>query len=216
MFIIQNGKISGQKTIDIGKVRIINLTFKSDLTFADDDKFKLVLGSIQSENYAFVDDGCFRFSYVNVGSIINSANTTENIKIYQNGTQILSDTITITADYQGSGSGGTTIDSNVSKIVVDSTAYTDIITVNYTKGTNIYQYTYNGEGSLQLAVSGVSSSDVITFQVWINADTAVSTLIFNENYILLDVPSQLQANKNHVFVVRVYGEQTLVNYSYSY
>jgi hypothetical protein len=46
MFIIQNGKITSDKTLDIGKIRIINLVFKSDLAFADDDKFKLSIGSV--------------------------------------------------------------------------------------------------------------------------------------------------------------------------
>lgn len=105
MFIIQNGKITSEKTLDIGKLRVINLVFKSDLQFADDDKFKLVLGSIQSENYAFVDGGCFRFSYVNVAEIIKKENTDLSIKVTCNGSQIVSDSITITAYVQGGGSG---------------------------------------------------------------------------------------------------------------
>ena len=105
MFIIQNGKITSDKTLDIGKIRIINLVFESDLAFADDDKFKLVLGDIQSENFAFANDGCLRFSYVDVSEIIKKENTDLSVKVTCNGAQILSDSIIITAYVQGGGSG---------------------------------------------------------------------------------------------------------------
>ena len=105
MFVIENGKITSDKTLDIGKIRVINLVFKSDLDFADDDKFKLFLGDIQSVNFAFVNDGCFRFSYVNVAEIIKKENTDLTVKVTCNDEQILSDSITITAYVQGGGSG---------------------------------------------------------------------------------------------------------------
>ena len=105
MFIIQNGKITSDKTLDIGKLRIINLVFESDLAFADDDKFKLVLGDIQSENFAFANDGCLRFSYVDLSEIIKKENTDLSVKVTCNGAQILADSITITAYVQGGGSG---------------------------------------------------------------------------------------------------------------
>lgn len=106
MFIIENGKISGNKTVDIGKSIIVNLQFKSDIVFADNDKLLLNIGGLQSSNYAFTQNGCFRFSYVNVGSLIKSSSNSVNVVITNNGTQILSDSITILAEYSDGGSGG--------------------------------------------------------------------------------------------------------------
>lgn len=109
MFIIQNGKITSDKTLDIGKIRIINLVFKSDLSFADDDKFKLVLGDIQSENFAFANDGCLRFTAVAL-DFISSATTSASVKIICNGNEILSDTIIIKAIVSDDGGGGGSAD----------------------------------------------------------------------------------------------------------
>lgn len=234
MFIIQNGLISNDKSIDIGKDRIVNLVFKSDLTFADDDKLALNIGGLVSENYAFTQNGCFRFSYVNVSPLITGLENNIDVTVTNNGTQILSDTITMYADYS-SGSGESidlsnyatktyvnnaisaiNIDDNVSKIYVDDIAKTDLITVSYNSNTNVYQYSYNGTGSLEITLTNIPTTDVITFEVWINTETAISTLIFDENYTLLNVPSELQASQNNVFVVRSYNGKILINYSYSY
>ena len=139
MFIIQNGKITSDKTLDIGKSRIINLVFESDLDFADDDKFKLVLGDIQSENFAFVNNGCLRFSYVDLSEIIKKASTDLSVKVTCNGSQILADSITITAYVQGGGSGEeikVVVFNNIRRQATEI----KIIPFDYTKKwTNFYQ-----------------------------------------------------------------------------
>lgn len=241
MFIIENGKIANAKTIDIGKMRVINLQFQSDLDFQDNDTFTLVLGgTLQNNNFAFNNAGYVRFSYVDVDTVITSSSNNLTIKVYQGETQILDDTITITADYA---SGGVTQQyvntaiqtaitglasesyvntaiwnaSNTSPIYVDSVAKTTSLTVNYTADKHIYSYTYNGQGTLQIALSGISSPTTpITFEIWIDAQTAVSTLTLSSSYTTIGIPDTLESSKKHVFVVRAYGNDVIFNYSYSY
>lgn len=142
MFIIENGKITGEKTLDIGKSRIINLVFKSGLQFADDDKFKLVLGSIQSENYAFVDDGCLRFSYVDVADVIKSQSANFSIQILHNGVQILADSITITAVIQGGGSSDVQgiIFNNTTKLSTEVKVIPSDLTKDWTDFSYMFHY----------------------------------------------------------------------------
>lgn len=169
MFIIQNGKITSAKTLDIGKARIVNLTFKSDLAFADGDRFKLVLGTIESENFAFVNNGCFRFSYVDVTALVKSTSNNVAVKVYQNGNQILSDSITMIADYQGGGGGSTvtaefplttervqlfskkvgTNQYQLNKVAPDSNGY-DGYTVG-SKQTAQHQFNYNLDFNYQIS-----------------------------------------------------------------
>ena len=105
MFIIENGKIQGQKSLNIGKIRTINLAFQGDFTFADDDKFKLSIGAVQSENFGFTNSGYVCFSYINLAEIIKKENTDLSVKVSCNGEQIISDTISVTAFVQGGGGG---------------------------------------------------------------------------------------------------------------
>ena len=134
MFIIENGKIQGQKSLNIGKIRTINLAFQGDFAFSDDDKFKLSVGSVQSENFGFTNDGCISFNYVDVTKLITATTNSKAITITKNGTQILSDTLTLVADYSGGGSsGGETDLSNYVGDVSIKTATQDVITVDGSK-----------------------------------------------------------------------------------
>lgn len=192
MFIIENGKISGNKTVDIGKSIIVNLEFKSDIAFADDDKLLLNIGGLQSSNYAFTQNGCFRFSYVNVGSLITSSSNSVNVVITNNGTQILSDSITMIADYQGGGGTVTAefplttervqlftkrVGNNqyqLSKVAPDSTI--SIKNVLGSKQTAQHQFNYNLDFNYQISpvddlkvVIGLNNKDLyVTAQLYID------------------------------------------------
>ena len=105
MFIVENGKITNDKTFDIGESRVTNFVFKFDIAFDDADKFELDLSGNKFNLYGFTDAGCLRFSYVDVSEIIKKANTDLAVKVTCNGDEILADSITITAYVQGGGSG---------------------------------------------------------------------------------------------------------------
>lgn len=259
MFIIDDGKIVNAKTLNIGKTRVINLQFQSDIDFADTDTFRIVLGgTVESTNYAFNNAGYVRFSYVDVDTLITSSSNSITVKVYQGETQILDDTITVTADYAGGGgvseeyvnnaiatatanlASETYVDTsistattglasetyvntaigntvNTSPIVIDNVDKTTSITVAYQANKHIYQYTYNGSGTLEIALSGITTPNTpTTFEVWINTTTAVSTLTFSSGYTVIGIPDSLEASKTHVFVVRVTDTDTVINYSYAF
>ena len=73
MFIVENGKITNDKTFDIGESRVTNFVFKFDIAFDDADKFELDLSGNKFNLYGFTDAGCLRFSYVDVSEIIKKA-----------------------------------------------------------------------------------------------------------------------------------------------
>lgn len=179
MFIIENGKISGNKTVDIGKSIIVNLQFKSDIAFADDDKLLLNIGGLQSSNYAFTQNGCFRFSYVNVGSLIKSSSNSVNVVITNNGNQILSDSITILAEYSGGGSGGggdIDLSNYATKDYVIENA--PIKTAPITLGCNSYDSNTNtgtlADGGNFTFNVGISKGETITLTYVISSEYDIS------------------------------------------
>lgn len=217
MFQIQNGKIKGSKTLDIGKTRIVNLVFKTDLTFADDDVFVLNLGDISSSNYAFVDDGCVRFSYVNVDSLITSSSNDLSITITKNGQTILTDTITLVATVQG---GGSVVEDDTTTVVTE--VVDSFYNINFEQPITLLSV-QNTE--LMFHSSILNEQDkVSTVQIWVKPQVdQISTLTFDQSIVLTgDIPDSLAFDDSiYVFVARCYSDQSSVshivmNYAYSF
>lgn len=218
MFQIQNGKIKGSKTLDIGKTRIVNLVFKTDLTFADDDVFVLNLGDISSSNYAFVDDGCVRFSYVNVGSLITSSSNDLSITITKNGETILTDTITLEATVQG---GGSVVEDDTTAVVTERVV-DSFYNINFEQPITLLSV-QNTE-LLILGSIPQGQDKVYTVQIWVKPYVdQISTLTFSQDIVLTgDIPDSLAFDGSiYVFVARCYKDQSSVNnivmnYAYSF
>lgn len=102
MFIVKNTTIQNEKTMDIGKERYITLSFYfQGAQFGDTDTFSLSYGTLENANYSFTNDGYLKFVKVPFDFITN-ASTSVALSITKNGsTQILDDTITVTAQVQG-------------------------------------------------------------------------------------------------------------------
>lgn len=219
MFQIQNGKIKGSKTLDIGKIRIVNLVFKTDLTFADNDVFVMNLGDISSSNYAFVDDGCVRFSYVNVGSLITSSSNDLSITITKNGETILTDTITLEATVQGG--GGSVVEDDTTAVVTERVV-DSFYNINFEQPITLLSVQ-----NTELLILGSIPNEqdkVSTVQIWVKPQVdQISTLTFSQDIVLTgDIPDSLAFDGSiYVFVARCYSDQSSVshivmNYAYSF
>lgn len=114
MFIIENKKITGAKSLSIGKAQQFDVLLKFvDTTFSDADIFELTIDGKKSSLYGFVESGCLRFTRVDFSWIV-AENTTAPISVKCNGIEILSDSIDITAEVCGGGGtgGGSAIEGN--------------------------------------------------------------------------------------------------------
>ena len=95
--------ITNNTTIDLGYFRKADLWFVFDAEFADTDTFKLEVGDIESENYGFTNAGNLCFARVDFSTLTNASNTL-TYKVYKNGVQI--ETGTITVNLQGGSPAG--------------------------------------------------------------------------------------------------------------
>lgn len=86
--------ITNNTTIDLEYFRKADLYFVFDTEFADTDTFKLEVGDIESENYGFTNDGNLCFARVDFSTLTNASNTL-TYKVYRNGVQIETGTITV-------------------------------------------------------------------------------------------------------------------------
>ena len=102
MFTVKNSLITSSKTIDIGKERSVTLSFQfEDVTFEDTDILELQYGeNLTSTTYSFTNSGLVKFVNVNF-DFISSSSTSVAVKIIKNSTEILSDTITVSAQIEG-------------------------------------------------------------------------------------------------------------------
>ena len=99
MFIVDNTKkIQGEKILDIGTERSVNISFQfEDVQFNDEDNFTLILGQAYSFEYAFRNNGYLSFRRVDLSEIITKNSQNFAIKVYQGQDQILDDTLTVQA-----------------------------------------------------------------------------------------------------------------------
>ena len=180
MFIVENGKITNEKTFDIGESRVANFIFKFDTAFDDADKFELDLSGNKHSLYGFTDAGCLRFTAVSL-DFISAETTSAPVKITCNEDEILSDTITLKAVVTGGGSadlsayvGGVSITGDVNGSTADILNYAKTgnsvgtITVGWNKPDYVAQPnidTYNNN----LFVKGWGVNLIGGFQVLINA-----------------------------------------------
>ena len=102
MFTVKNSLITSSKTIDIGKERSVTLSFQfEDVTFEDTDILELQYGeNLTSTTYSFTNSGLVKFVNVNF-DFISSSSTSVAVKIIKNSSEILSDTITVSAQIEG-------------------------------------------------------------------------------------------------------------------
>ena len=102
MFIVKNNSIQNEKTMDIGKERNVTLSFYfQGAQFEDTDTFSLSYGTLENANYSFTNDGYLKFVKVPF-DFISNASTSVALSITKNGsTQILDDSITVTAQVDG-------------------------------------------------------------------------------------------------------------------
>ena len=178
MFIVENGKITNDKTFDIGESRVANFVFKFDTAFDDADKFELDLSGNEYSLYGFTDAGCLRFTAVSL-DFISAETTSAPVKITCNGDEILSDTITIKAVVTGGGSadlsnyvGGVSITGDVNGYTADILNYAKTgnigtVTVGWNKPNNVAQPdadTYNNN----IFVKGWHLGIIGGYQVLIN------------------------------------------------
>ena len=138
MFIVENGKITSEKTLDLGKRRSVDLAFAFDASFEDADKFELSIADTTNTLYGFTNSGKLSFSNVDF-SFIAEAEKTVAVTIKHNETEILADELTITAVVSGGG-GGADLGSYKGKISIASENDKDA--VNFTAGGDISSLTF--------------------------------------------------------------------------
>ena len=236
MFIIENGKIQGQKSLNIGKIRVINLAFKGDFAFADDDKFKLSIGAVQSDNFGFTNDGCISFNYVDVTKLITATTNSKAITITKNGTQILSDTLTIVADYSGGGGGslpdgivvtneqGTIDNCLLNKSFHNYGTLDANIYLDFTKAVSFI--VLQDLSCLTFLSNGCNDqTNLSTTEIWIKPNgTTIDTISYDSRIQLIgDMPTSFSAdddvNTVYVFVARYYynnDDIIVMNYSHKF
>lgn len=152
MFIVENGKITNSKTKDVGKYYKTDFIFRfQDEQFVETDVFELSIGTVTSSNYGFDEQGYISFARVDLTSIIDSSSKSYSITITKNGASILSDTITITAEY----AGGVTAEYVQSAI---STATTGLASITYVN-TAIENVVGQIDDVLDVIIGSSSSSD---------------------------------------------------------
>ena len=113
MFIVENGKITSGKTLDLGKRRSVDLAFAFDVSFEDTDKFELSIAETTNTLYGFTNSGKLSFAKVDL-AFIGKEETEVAVSIKHNGTEILADSINVLAVIQGGGS------SDIQGIIYDA------------------------------------------------------------------------------------------------
>ena len=209
MFIVNNGSITGDKTLNIGTYTKYDVVFKfEESEFVYADKFVLTIGNETSELYGFLDEtGCIRFTLFNI-DWLQDAETSASISVEKNGVEILSDTITIDAQPQGgSASSG--------MIINDVSTLSDISP----KDNNVYRKTLAANDSVSFNVSG---DKPINFELWLNMTSVVSFTFSNSIlWCKVDVvdsanlpPLFNQANTLYVVACRYDGTNVIANLAY--
>lgn len=243
MFIVKNNSIQNEKTMDIGKERFITLSFYfQGAQFEDTDTFSLSYGTLENANYSFTNDGYLKFVKVPF-DFISNASTSVALIITKNGsTQILDDSITVTAQVDG---GSQDLSDYATKSYVSSelsgyatTSYadglinnqlkinqitddTDTIALSYSNVYDIVEVS-NTTNTASITINPCSgytaeSGKVPTFELWIIPTTKKTTIsVSNSIQVVGDLPSELDANVAHCFVFRFVGNDQLLNYSYSF
>ena len=217
IFDIENGEIAGSKSIDIGRERQVTFAlFFDDITFSDNDVFELILNDdFGSQNYSFTNDGKLKFVNVDFG-FIQQETTSVSLTVTKNGNQIVSDTITVTAEMTGSGETDNQLkihetENSIDIIAINFNAENDIEKVILTS--NNASLTIN-QCTNYTAVSG----KIPTFELWIKTNTAKTSItVSNSIEIVGDYfPDELSTGKIHCFVWRFVGNKQTINYSYDF
>lgn len=209
MFIVNNGSITGDKTLNIGTYTKYDVVFKfEEGEFVYADKFALTIGNETSKLYGFLDEtGCIRFTLFDF-AWIEDAETSASIIVTKNGSTILTDTITIQAQPQGgSASSG--------MIINDVTTLTEITP----KENNVYRKTLSANDNVSFVVSG---DKPINFELWLNMTSVVSFTFSNSIlWCKVDVvessnlpPLFNDANTLYVIACRYDGTNVIANLAY--
>ena len=209
MFIVNNGTITNDKTLNIGSYTKYDVVFKFDgQQFDYEDKFILTIANEKSNLYGFLDEtGCIRFTLFPF-DWIQDAETSASISVEKNGVEILSDTISIEAERESGGG-----DSGM--IINDVATLSGIAP----KENNVYLKTLAANDAVSFSVSG---SKPINFELWLNMGSVVS-FTFDNSILWMDgntvkstnlPPLFNEANTLYVIACRYDGTNVIANLAY--